>query len=67
MRMGGVAQVVERLHSKLKALNSNPSTAKKKKKKKSKARQGRNDVMVLLHEVGLLGLPCLLRSLHGPR
>jgi hypothetical protein len=30
---GGVAQVVERLPSKHKALSSNPSTAKKKKKK----------------------------------
>jgi hypothetical protein len=31
-RAAGLAQVIERLHSKCEALNSNPSTAKRKKK-----------------------------------
>jgi hypothetical protein len=36
LRAGGIAQVIECLHSENKALNSNPSTAKKKKERKIK-------------------------------
>jgi hypothetical protein len=42
-RAGGMAQVVERLRRKIKALTSNPSTAKKEKKERKKEKGKERD------------------------